>query len=37
MDGKLLYSKKQTGAFPDEDALLAEMARLTGKSAGKSG
>jgi len=28
VDGKLLYSKKRTGRFPDEDALLAEMAAL---------
>lgn len=28
LDGKLLHSKKRTGVFPDENALLAEMAAL---------
>lgn len=25
VDGKLIYSKHETGEFPDEDALLAEL------------
>jgi len=25
LDGTLLYSKKQTGEFPDQDALLKQM------------
>ena len=26
VDGKLVYSKHETGDFPDEDALVAELA-----------
>lgn len=28
--GKLLYSKLETGAFPNEEALLAEVAKILG-------
>lgn len=28
VDGKLVYSKLQTGQFPDEEALVAEIAKL---------
>ena len=28
--GRLLYSKLQTGEFPDEDVLIAEVANLIG-------
>jgi len=27
VDGKLLYSKKASGEFPDEEQLLAQMAK----------
>ena len=28
VDGKLIYSKHETGEFPDEDALVAQMKAL---------
>ena len=28
VDGKLVYSKHETGEFPDEDALVSEMQGL---------
>ena len=28
VDGKLIYSKHETGEFPDEDALIAQMKAL---------
>ena len=28
VDGKLVYSKHQTGEFPDEDALVSELRTL---------
>ena len=28
VDGKLIYSKHETGEFPDEDALVARMKAL---------
>ncbi len=28
VDGKLVYSKHETGEFPDEDALIEEMRAL---------
>lgn len=30
-DGKLLYSKLQTGEFPNEEALIASVAKLVGR------
>ena len=28
VEGKLVYSKHETGEFPDEDALVSEMRKL---------
>jgi selenoprotein W-related protein len=33
LDGKLVYSKLQTGQFPDEEAMLAEVKKRLGGGA----
>jgi len=32
LDGALVYSKKKTGQFPNEDALLIELSRRAGRA-----